>query len=73
VNKAEKKFFKFLPQAVGMVIASHKGTDREHLIFDHQYLVNRAVDLARRFIRVTADDKKAVEELPEKSMEGRPN
>ncbi len=50
MTKAQKKFFKLLPQAVGMVIATYKGTEFEHKLFDNEFLVSKATDLTRRFI-----------------------
>ncbi len=56
MSKSQKRFFKLLPQAVGMVIAAYKGTDQEHKLFDNQFLVDKASDLARRFIHASQKD-----------------
>ncbi len=56
MSKERKRFFKLLPQAVGMVIAAYKGTDQEDRLFDNQFLVEKASDLARRFIHASKKD-----------------
>lgn len=46
----KKRFFKLLPQAMGMVIAAYKNTEQEAMLFNNQFLADKAIDLTRKLL-----------------------
>lgn len=49
-GRVKKRFFKLLPQAMGMVIAAYKNTEQEAMLFNNQFLADKAIDLTRKLL-----------------------